>query len=235
MTALDALEREVTHCRRCARLVERRERVAREKRAAYADWDYWGRPVPGFGDPAARLLVLGLAPAAHGANRTGRFFTGDRSGDFLFGALHRTGYANRPRSESADDDFALSDAFITAAVRCAPPDNRPLPAERAACAEWLHAEVPLLERVRVVLCLGAIAWSAGLKLRAALGAPPPRPQPRFGHGVELDGSRFALLGSYHPSQQNTFTGRLVPAMLDDVLNRARELSRAAPASSPPAR
>lgn len=225
MTALDALEREVTGCRRCERLVEWRERVAREKRAAYAGWDYWGRPLPGFGDPAARLLVLGLAPAAHGANRTGRFFTGDRSGDFLFGGLHRAGYANRPRSESADDDFALTDAFITAAVRCAPPGNQPLPRERAACARWLHAEVPLLEQVRVVLCLGAIAWGAGLKLRAALGEPLPRPQPRFGHGVELAGSRFELLGCFHPSQQNTFTGKLVPAMLDDVLTRARELSR----------
>ena len=222
--ALKALERDVVHCRRCPRLVEWRERVAREKRAAYADEEYWGRPLPGFGDPAARLLILGLAPAAHGANRTGRFFTGDRSGDFLFAALHRTGYANRPESRRAGDGFALHDAFITAAVRCAPPANKPLPEERANCAEWLDAEVPLLPEVRVVLCLGAIAWGAGLKLRAALGEPPPRPQPRFGHGAELPGERFALLGSFHPSQQNTFTRRLVPEMLDDVLRRAGELS-----------
>jgi len=222
--ALAALERDVTGCRRCPRLVEWRERVAREKRAAYADWEYWGRPLPGFGDPAARLLILGLAPAAHGANRTGRFFTGDRSGDFLFGGLHRAGYANQPKSDSKDDDLVVCDAFVTAAVRCAPPDNRPLPQERAACARWLSDEVALLPRVRVVLCLGAIAWVAGLKLRAALGDPPPRPQPRFGHGAELPGERFALLGSFHPSQQNTFTGRLVPEMLDRVLERARVLS-----------
>ena len=224
LDALGALERDVTHCRRCPRLVEWRERVAREKRAAYAGETYWGRPLPGFGDPAARLLILGLAPAAHGANRTGRFFTGDRSGDFLFAALHRTGYANRPRSVRADDGFALTGAFITAAVRCAPPQNKPLPDERAACAEWLHAEVPLLPEVRVVLCLGAIAWGAGLRLRAALGEPPPRPQPRFGHGAELPGARFTLLGSFHPSQQNTFTRKLLPEMLDDVLRRAWALS-----------
>lgn len=222
--ALAVLEQEVTECRRCPRLVEWRERVARERRAAYADWEYWGRPVPGFGDPQARLLILGLAPAAHGANRTGRLFTGDRSGDFLFGALHRTGYANQPSSDRVDDGLSLSDAFLTAAVRCAPPQNKPLPVERASCATWLHAEVQLLEQVRVVLCLGAIAWAAGLRLRTALGDPPPRPRPRFGHGAELPGEPFALLGSFHPSQQNTFTRRLVPEMLDTVLRRARVLS-----------
>jgi uracil-DNA glycosylase family 4 len=225
-TALAVVEREIIGCRRCPRLVEWRERVAREKRAAYADWDYWGRPLPGFGDPRARLLILGLAPAAHGANRTGRFFTGDRSGEFLFAALHRTGYANRPASDRADDGFALSGAFITAAVRCAPPQNRPLPSERANCAAWLHKEIALLSEVRVVLCLGAIAWGAGLRLREALGDPAPRPQPRFGHGAELPGARLTLLGAYHPSQQNTFTRRLVPEMLDDALRRGRELSGA---------
>jgi uracil-DNA glycosylase family 4 len=226
--ALAALEAEVTTCRRCPRLVEWRERVAREKRAAYRDWEYWGRPIPGFGDPEARLLILGLAPAAHGANRTGRIFTGDRSGEFLFAGLHRAGYANQPTAESRDDGLALTDCFVTAAVRCAPPANRPLPAERDACRAWLEAEVPLLARLRVVLCLGGFAWAAGLRLRAALGDPAPRPAPRFGHGAVVPGERVAMLGCFHPSQQNTFTGRLVPAMLDDVLARARELS-AAPA------
>ncbi len=224
VAALEALEAEVVECRRCPRLVEWRERVAAEKRAAFRDWDYWGRPIPGFGDPAARLLVLGLAPAAHGANRTGRVFTGDRSGDFLYAGLHRAGYANQPIAVSADDGLELTDCFITAAVRCAPPANRPLPEERDACSAWLEAEVALLARVRAVVCLGAFAWAAGLRLRSALGDPPPRPLPRFGHGAECPGERFTLLGCFHPSQQNTFTGVLVPAMLDDVLARARELS-----------
>jgi uracil-DNA glycosylase family 4 len=231
--ALAVLEREVTGCRRCPRLVEWRERVASERRTAYTGWQYWGRPLPGFGDPRARLLILGLAPAAHGANRTGRLFTGDRSGDFLFAALHRTGYANQPSSERADDGLALADAFLTAAVRCAPPQNKPLPGERENCAAWLREEVGLLEEVRVVLCLGAIAWGAALRLRTALGDPPPRPQPRFGHGAEVAGARFAMVGSFHPSQQNTFTRRLVPEMLDDVLHRARALSAPA-APGPPA-
>ena len=222
--ALAALEREVVGCRRCPRLVEWRERVAAEKRAAFRDETYWGRPIPGFGDPAARLLILGLAPAAHGANRTGRIFTGDRSGDFLFAGLHRAGYANQPIAVSRDDGLALRGAWITAAVRCAPPANVPLPAERDACRDWLLAEVALLEQVRVVLCLGGFAWAAGLRLRSALGDPPPRPLPRFGHGAVVPGERFTLLGCFHPSQQNTFTGRLVPAMLDDVLGQARALS-----------
>jgi uracil-DNA glycosylase len=222
--ALAELEREVVGCRRCPRLVEWRERVAEEKRAAFRDEEYWGRPIPGFGDPGARLLLLGLAPAAHGANRTGRIFTGDRSGDFLFAGLHRAGYANQPTSVSRDDGLALTDAWITAAVRCAPPANQPLPSERDACREWLLAEIGLLPRARVVLCLGGIAWAAGIRLRAAMEDPVPRPQPKFGHGAECAGERLTLLGCFHPSQQNTFTGVLVPSMLDDVLARARELT-----------
>ena len=220
---LARLEAEVVACRRCPRLVQWRERVAREKRAAFADWDYWGRPVPGFGDPAARVLVLGLAPAAHGGNRTGRVFTGDRSGDWLFGALHRCGFANQPRSVARDDGLRLRDCFVTAAVRCAPPANRPTPEERAACQPYLEREVALLSGVRVVVCLGGFAWDVALRMRTQLGEPPPRPRPRFGHGVELPGD-LTLLGSYHPSQQNTFTGRLTEEMLDAVLGRARELA-----------
>jgi uracil-DNA glycosylase family 4 len=230
MTAggLAAVEREIHACRRCPRLVDWREEVARVKRAAYAGEDYWGRPAAGFGDPSARLLILGLAPAAHGANRTGRFFTGDRSGAFLIGALHRAGYANQPRSDRADDGLELTDAFITAAVRCAPPANRPTPAERDACLPFAVRELAELREVRVVLCLGAFAWDAGLRLRSAVsGQPPPRPRPRFGHGAIFDpppGAPWPLLGCFHPSQQNTFTGRLTPAMLDDVLARARAMS-----------
>jgi uracil-DNA glycosylase family 4 len=222
--SLAALEAEVVGCRRCPRLVAWREQVALEKRAAFREQDYWGRPIPGFGDPAARLLVLGLAPAAHGANRTGRIFTGDRSGDFLFAGLHRAGYANQPHAVARDDGLTLADCWITAAVRCAPPANKPLPEERDACAEWLVREVAELPRARVAVCLGAFAWAAGLRLRARLGDPPPRPLPRFGHGVACAGERLTLLGCFHPSQQNTFTGRLVPAMLDDVLATARALS-----------
>jgi uracil-DNA glycosylase family 4 len=222
--SLAELEGEIVGCRRCPRLVEWREQVARERRAAFREQVYWGRPIPGFGDPAARLLVLGLAPAAHGANRTGRIFTGDRSGDFLFAGLHRAGYANQALAVSRDDGLALTDCFVTAAVRCAPPANRPAPSERDACAEWLVREVAELPRARVVLCLGAFAWAAGLRLRARLDDPPPRPQPRFGHGAHCPGRRLTLLGCFHPSQQNTFTGRLVPAMLDDVLAEARALS-----------
>jgi uracil-DNA glycosylase family 4 len=225
---LAAVEREIHACRRCPRLVDWREEVARVKRAAYAGEDYWGRPAAGFGDPSARLLILGLAPAAHGANRTGRFFTGDRSGAFLIGALHRAGYANQPRSDRADDGLELTDAFITAAVRCAPPANRPTPAERDACLPFAVRELAELREVRVVLCLGAFAWDAALRLRSAVsGQPPPRPRPRFGHGAIFDpppGAPWPLLGCFHPSQQNTFTGRLTPAMLDDVLARARAMS-----------
>jgi len=218
------LAAEIADCRRCPRLVEWREQVAREKRSAFMDWTYWGRPIPGFGDLAARLLILGLAPAAHGANRTGRVFTGDRSGDFLYAALWRAGYANQPEAVSLDDGLELRDCFITAAVRCAPPQNKPLPSERDNCAHWLAAELPLLERARVILCLGAFGWEAALRALPLFGATPPRPRPRFAHGAEHAAGRVTLLGCFHPSQQNTFTGRLTPAMLDAVLARARELS-----------
>ncbi len=231
---LDTLADEVAGCRRCPRLVEWRELVARERRAAFADQEYWGRPLPGFGDPSARVLLLGLAPAAHGANRTGRVFTGDRSGDFLFAALHRTGFANQPLSRSRDDGLALSDAWITAAVRCAPPANRPTPDERDRCLPWSVVELRLLADVRVVVCLGAFAWDAALRLAAAVREPPSpplRPRPRFGHGAELALERYQLLGCYHPSQQNTFTGKLTEPMIDAVLLRARELAAGAPGNS----
>ena len=218
------LAEQVSRCRRCPRLVEWRERVAHEKRAAFADQEYWGRPVPGFGDPAARVVVLGLAPAAHGGNRTGRVFTGDRSGDWLFAALWRCGFANRPESRAPGDGLALTDCYVTAAVKCAPPDNRPLPAERDNCLPWARTELELLARARVIVCLGGFAWDAALRLRVALGDPVPRPRPRFGHGAELPGARWTLIGTYHPSQQNTFTGRLTEPMLDAVLLRARELA-----------
>jgi uracil-DNA glycosylase family 4 len=218
---LARLEERVITCRRCPRLVAWREQVARERRACFAGEVYWGRPIPGFGDPRARVAVLGLAPAAHGANRTGRIFTGDRSGDFLFAALHRAGFASSPVSRSADDGLVLHDLWITAAVRCAPPQNRPTPAERDACLPWTAHELRLLgDGVRVVVCLGAFAWDAALRLREAMGAEPARPKPRFGHGAEFE----RLLGCFHPSQQNTFTGRLTPPMLDDVLLRARKLA-----------
>lgn len=225
--ALSALAQDVAGCRRCPRLVAWREQVARERRAAFAAEEYWGRPLPGFGDPAARVLLLGLAPAAHGANRTGRMFTGDRSGDFLFAALHRTGFANQALSRSRDDGLALSGAWITAAVRCAPPANRPSPEERDRCMPWSVEEMRLLGDVRVVVCLGAFAWDAALRLTAALAEPPSaprRPRPRFGHGVELAGERHSLIGCYHPSQQNTFTGKLTEPMIDAVLERAQELA-----------
>jgi uracil-DNA glycosylase family 4 len=217
---LATLAREIESCRRCPRLVSWREQVARERRAAFADERYAAHPVAGFGDPAARILVLGLAPAAHGGNRTGRIFTGDRSGDFLFAALWRAGFASQPTSTDRDDGLRVRDAWITAAVRCAPPANRPLPSERDACLPWSQRELQLLDDVRVVLCLGAFAWDAALRL----SAPLPRPRPRFGHAAEHHGARLALLGCYHPSQQNTFTGRLTEPMIDAILLRARELA-----------
>src|SRR5512144_2758237 len=216
---LDAIEGRVVRCRACPRLVEWREQVAREKTARFADQVYWGRPVPGFGDPRARVLIVGLAPAAHGGNRTGRIFTGDRSGDFLFAALHRAGLANQPESIRLGDGLELLGCFMTAAVRCAPPANKPLPEERDACADWLEREVALLSQLRVAVCLGAFAWDAALRLRAALGHPALRPRPRFGHGAALPGPPWTLLACFHPSQLNTFTGRLTPAMLDAVLAR----------------
>jgi len=217
--ALAEIESRVVRCRRCPRLVEWRERVAREKRAAYVGEEYWGRPLPGFGDPQARVYVLGLAPAAHGGNRTGRIFTGDRSGDFLFAALHRAGFASQPTSERRGDGLELRDAFIAAAVRCAPPANRPLTSERENCLPYAAEELAVLPSARVVLCLGGFAWDAAARLVEL------HPRPRFGHGAEArapDGR--ALLGCFHPSQQNTFTGRLTPTMMDDVLRRARELA-----------
>jgi uracil-DNA glycosylase len=199
--------------------VEWRELVAREKRAAFAGEDYWGRPLPGFGDPGASVYVLGLAPAAHGGNRTGRIFTGDRSGDWLFASLHRTGFANQPESRHRDDGLALRDAWIAAAVRCAPPANKPLPGERDNCLPYAAEELRLIEP-RVIVCLGKFAWDAAGQL---LGI---RPRPRFGHLAEHrpEGGGPALVGSYHPSQQNTFTGKLTEPMLDAVFTRARELA-----------
>jgi uracil-DNA glycosylase family 4 len=219
---LAVLEEEIVSCRLCPRLVEWREEVAREKRASFRDEVYWGRPVPGFGDPGADVVVFGLAPAAHGANRTGRYFTGDRSGDFLFAALHRAGFASSPVSRTKDDGMRLSGLWISAAVRCAPPQNKPTPAERDACLPYAARELELLD-AKVIFCLGAFAWDAALRL---LGV---RPKPKFSHGAEYEvGSEegsLVLLGCYHPSQQNTFTGVLTPEMLDAMLSRARELSR----------
>jgi uracil-DNA glycosylase len=223
---LPRLAEEISGCRRCPRLVAWREQVARERRAAFAQEEYWGRPVPGFGDPRARILLLGLAPAAHGANRTGRMFTGDRSGDFLYAALWRCGLSSQATSTARGDGLSLTDAWVSAAVRCAPPANRPTPAERDTCLPWSVAELALLPAVRVIVCLGAFAWDAALRLIAAgdPGAPPRRPRPRFAHAAELAGEPYALLGCYHPSQQNTFTGRLTETMLDAVLVRALELA-----------
>jgi uracil-DNA glycosylase len=226
---LETLREAVVECRRCPRLVAWREQVARERRAAFAEERYWARPIPGFGDPAARVLFLGLAPAAHGGNRTGRVFTGDRSGDFLFAALNRAGFANQAVSTGLGDGLRLRDAWITAAVRCAPPANRPTPIERDRCLPWTVRELELLGDLRVIVCLGAFAWDAALRLIVAAGgdgARPIRPKPRFGHGSELELERFTLLGCFHPSQQNTFTGKLTPAMIDSVLLRARELADA---------
>jgi uracil-DNA glycosylase family 4 len=201
-----------------------REEVARVKRAAYTEEEYWGRPLPGFGDPKARVLVLGLAPAAHGGNRTGRIFTGDRSGDWLFAALWRGGFANQPQSVRRDDGLVLHDCYVAAAVRCAPPANRPLPAERDNCLPYLERELRLLRSTRVIVCLGGFAWDAALRALAALGAQTPRPRPRFGHGASLPLGPRILLGCYHPSQQNTFTGRLTEAMLDEVFEQAKALA-----------
>jgi uracil-DNA glycosylase family 4 len=218
--ALSALTEEIVGCRACPRLVAWRELVAREKVARFRDEDYWGRPVPGFGDPAARILLVGLAPAAHGGNRTGRVFTGDASGDFLFAALHRAGLASSPVSRQAGDGLRLLGCYVAAAVRCAPPANKPTPEERDRCAPFLARELALLADVRVVVALGSFGWDAAVRALA----PGLRPRPRFGHGAEAAIGDVTLLGTYHPSQQNTFTGVLTPPMLDAVLERATTLA-----------
>ncbi len=226
-TDLADLDGAVSDCFACPRLVAWREEVARTRRAAFRDQEYWGRPVPGFGDPAARIAILGLAPAAHGGNRTGRIFTGDRSGDVLFAALHRAGLANQPTSVAAADGLALRDTRIFSAVRCAPPDNKPTPAERDTCAPWLHREVALIRpTLRVVVALGAFAWSTWWPaLRQVYGVRPPSPRPAFTHGAHWSGTAVPeVLGCYHVSQQNTFTGRLTPEMLDEVFARAKRLA-----------
>ena len=220
---LERIAAEIVACRSCPRLVEWRERVARDKTVRFADQTYWGRPVPGFGDPAAGILVVGLAPAAHGGNRTGRIFTGDRSGDFLFGSLHRVGLSNRPTSVSRDDGLRLIRTYLSAVNRCAPPANKPTPAERDTCLPFLAREIAALERLRVLVALGAFAWDGALRALSAFGHPT-RPRPRFGHAAEAAVGPFVLQGSYHPSQQNTFTGKLTPQMLDAVFERAAELA-----------
>jgi uracil-DNA glycosylase family 4 len=230
VATIGALDELVTTCRACPRLVAWREAVAAAPRASYAGQTYWGRPVPGLGPPDARILVVGLAPAAHGANRTGRMFTGDRSGDVLFAALHRAGLASQPQSVSADDGLALTGVRITAPVHCAPPQNKPTPQERDTCSPYLARELELLgPTVRVALVLGGFGWQALLGVLDRAGFALPRPRPRFGHGAEVvvrhpDGRTLTLLGCYHVSQQNTFTGRLTPAMLDAVIARAQQLA-----------
>jgi uracil-DNA glycosylase family 4 len=225
---LAVLEAEIVACFRCPRLVAWRELVAREKVARYRDEPYWGKPLPGFGDPDARILVIGLAPAAHGGNRTGRVFTGDARGDFLWAALHRNGLADRPSSRRADDGLTLFGTRIAAAVRCAPPLNKPTIDERDNCAPVLVREMAILDEVRVVVALGSFGWDAALRAFAELGARVPTPKPRFGHAAEvrIEGvgrPGWVLLGSYHPSQQNTFTGRLTVPMFDSVIARARAI------------
>jgi len=222
--ALERFEERLTRCRLCPRLVAHRERVAREKVARFRDSAYWGRPVPGFGDPRARVLVLGLAPAAHGGNRTGRIFTGDESGNWLYGALHRAGFANQASSVHRDDGLRLRDAFVSAVARCAPPDNRPTPTEIATCRRYLLRELELLTRLRVVVALGKVAHDGFLAAERDRGQLVPRPAPPFAHGAEYNlPSGIVLLCSYHPSQQNTFTGRLTRPMLDQVFSRSRAL------------
>jgi uracil-DNA glycosylase family 4 len=222
--SLEAIAGEVVECRACPRLVAWREEVARVKRSSFAHETYWGRPVPSFGDPDARLLVVGLAPAAHGGNRTGRVFTGDRSGDWLFASMYRTGWANQPQSSAPGDGLRLLGAYIAATVKCAPPANKPTPPERDRCLGYLVREMAALDTVTVVVALGGFAWDGVLRALRALGDPPVRPKPRFGHGAEVDLARFTMIGTYHPSQQNTFTGKLTEPMMDAVFARARALA-----------
>jgi len=219
--SLRLLQQQIVTCNACPRLRTYCEAVAIDKKRAYLDQTYWGKPVPGFGDPAAWLWIIGLAPGAHGANRTGRMFTGDRSGDFLYAALHRTKLANQPTSVSIDDGLKLTGVYIGAAGRCAPPDNKPLPVELAACSVYLDREWDLLKQKRVILALGAIAWDATIALAARKPQPIPSPRPKFGHGSLVQLGEVWLIGSYHVSQQNTFTGKLTPAMFDAVLATAK--------------
>jgi uracil-DNA glycosylase family 4 len=219
---LETVNEQIIACRLCPRLVRWREQVAREKRAAYRDQDYWGRPIPGFGDPLARLLLCGLAPAAHGGNRTGRVFTGDRSGDWLFAALYRAGLANQPTSTHRDDGLRLTDCYISACVRCAPPANRPTPAERDNCLPYLVQELSLLRRVQVIVCLGAYAWDGVLRALRQLGQSATA-RTQFGHAAERVVGPYTVVGCYHPSQQNTFTGRLTQPMLDAIFRRVQVL------------
>jgi uracil-DNA glycosylase family 4 len=223
VTTLRALTADITACRRCPRLVRCREAAAADPPKRFAGQPYWARPVPGFGDPRARLLVAGLAPAAHGGNRTGRVFTGDRSGDWLYGALHRAGFANQPASTAIDDGLVLTDAYVACIVRCAPPANKPTPVERDRCLPFFLRELTLLSNVRVILALGAFAWDGVLLAASQLGHPLPKPRPKFAHGASAAIGPWHLLGSYHVSQQNTFTGRLTEPMLDAVFARARVL------------
>jgi len=223
MTALDRIRDEIVVCRACPRLVEWREQVALEKVARFANQEYWGRPVAGFGDPHASVLIVGLAPAAHGGNRTGRIFTGDRSGDFLFASMHHVGLANQPTSVSRDDGLTLIGAYVAAVNRCAPPGNKPTPEERDRCLPFLVREIEALRELRAIVALGAFAWDGVLRALAAAGHATPRPRPRFGHGVEVTIGPYTLVGCFHPSQQNTFTGKLTPAMVDAVLRRAAEI------------
>jgi uracil-DNA glycosylase family 4 len=232
---LAALTREIVGCRACPRLVAWREQVAVEKRAAFRDEEYWGRPVPGFGDPLARLAIVGLAPAAHGANRTGRVFTGDRSGDFLFASMHRTGFANQAESVGLDDGLQLLDAYVAAAVRCAPPANKPTPQERDACMPFLVRELQLLTQVRAIVVLGNFGYEATwttLRAAALPGVELPARRPRFAHGLVVPCGAITIVGAFHPSQQNTFTRRLTPPMLDDVFVRARHLINASSSPTP---
>jgi uracil-DNA glycosylase family 4 len=223
--SLTDLEARVIRCRRCLRLVEWRERSAAEPPRRFAGQDYWARPLPGFGDPRASLIVIGLAPAAHGGNRTGRIFTGDRSGDWLYASMHRAGLANQARSEHRGDGLRLNGAYVTAVNRCPPPGNRPTPTERDNCLPYLVEELRLLRRARVLVALGAFAWDGGLRAAGGLGLGVPRPKPSFAHGREVEIGPYTMVGSYHPSQQNTFTGKLTEEMLDRIFVRARELAR----------
>ena len=224
--SIELLNAQVTTCTACPRLVAWREACAADPPKRFRGEDYWERPLPGFGDPDAAIAVVGLAPAAHGANRTGRMFTGDRSGDWLYGAMHRAGLANQPTSVHAGDGLRLTGAYVSAVVRCAPPDNKPTPAERDECVPYLARELALLSGVRAIVCLGSFAWDGTLRALRAGGIEVPRPKPRFGHMAETEVGPYALLGSYHPSQQNTFTGKLTVEMLDAVFARAAALSGA---------